>query len=85
MINSSASPSVALGATSTMQRPQCQALLQCAEQCCDPQPCERPATTRVSFRCASGQCDHASDLLLLCTVCTTQADAIGHVLAWRAL
>jgi hypothetical protein len=51
----------------------CEALLQCAEQCCDPMPCEALAVARVSFHCDSPECDRASHVLLLCDDCADQA------------
>ncbi len=53
--------------------PNCQALLQCSEQCCDPEPCGQPAVARVSFECTETDCDRASHVLLLCASCADQA------------
>lgn len=72
-------------ATDAATAPQCEAILQCVERCCDPQRCDRPAVARVSFRCTSSGCDHAGDLLLLCETCTRIADVLGDVLARRPL
>ncbi len=65
--------------------PMCEAILQCAEQCCEPFACREPAAARVTFRCASSGCDHAGDLLLLCERHTAEAGDIGRVLARRPL
>lgn len=55
--------------------PRCEAMLQCAEQCCQPQPCDRPAAARVSFACRTPTCDRASHVLLLCADCADVAAA----------
>jgi hypothetical protein len=55
--------------------PRCEALLQCADKCCDPAPCGRPAVARVSFECTTAGCERASHVLLLCASCADQTAA----------
>lgn len=55
--------------------PECQSLLQCAERCCPPVRCTRPAVARVSFACDTTGCEHVSHCLLLCAACAEQAAA----------
>jgi hypothetical protein len=70
-----ASPAVIClaGADPTLS-PRCQAMLQCAEACCDPVPCARPASARVTFPCSTPGCQCAYRVLLLCTVCAEQVE-----------
>lgn len=65
--------------------PRCQVQWQCPDKCLPPTRCPDRAQYRVTFRCASPACDHASDLVLMCTKCTEHADTLGPVLARRPL
>jgi hypothetical protein len=53
--------------------PPCQAMLQCADKCCDPVQCERLAVARVTFHCDTPECDHATLVMLLCAACADEA------------
>lgn len=54
--------------------PRCQGMLECAERCCAPMRCPRPATARITFSCLGKGCDRAVVVLLMCTVCADHAD-----------
>jgi hypothetical protein len=78
-------PTNAPNAATDVITPRCEFIWQCPDKCTPPERCERRATVRVTFGCASTICTKALHLMLLCRRCAEQADRIGKVLARRPL